>query len=63
MVFQGKANFRNLSRYGMHEKRFSRGYRRSFDFVAFHWALLRRELPAETQYIAAIDASFLRKSG
>ena len=36
MVFQGKANFRNLSRYcAMHEKRFSRWYRRSFDFVTF----------------------------
>ena len=34
MVFQGKANFRNLSRYcGMHEKRFSRWCRRPFDFV------------------------------
>ena len=64
MVFQGKANFRNLSRYcAMHEKRFSRWYRRSFDFVAFNRTLLQHELPSDSPYIAAIDASFLRKSG
>lgn len=64
LVFQGKANFRNLSRYCvMHEKRFSRWYRKTFDFVAFNRALLRHELPSEGEYIAAIDASFMRKSG
>ena len=63
-VFQGKANFRNLSRYcAMHEKRFSRWYRRRFDFVAFNQGLLEHELPVGRPYIAAIDASFLRKSG
>ena len=64
MVFQGKANFRNLSRYcGMHEERFSRWYRKAFDFVAFKRALLRHELPADSACIAVIDASFMRKSG
>ena len=64
LVFQGKANFRNLSRYcAMHEKRFSRWYRKTFDFVAFNRALLRHELPSGGEYIAAIDASFMRKSG
>jgi hypothetical protein len=64
MVFQGKANFRNLSRYCvMHEKRFSRWYRKTFDFVAFNRALFRLELPSDGEYIAAIDASFMRKSG
>ena len=64
VVFQGKANFRNLSRYCvMHEKRFSRWYRKAFDFVAFNRALLRHELPSDGEYIAAIDASFMRKSG
>ncbi len=60
MVFQGKANLRNLSRYcALHEKSLSGGYRRSFDFVAFNG-----ELPSDTAYIAAIDLlSFLRKSG
>jgi hypothetical protein len=64
VLFQGKATFRNLSRYGaMHEKSFSRWYRRSFDFVEFNRDLLGHELAAETRYIAAIDASFMRKSG
>jgi len=45
-LFQGKANFRNLSRYcDMHEKRFSRWYRRHFDFAQFNTQLLAHELP------------------
>ena len=64
MVFQGKANFRNLSRYcAMHEKRFSRWYRKAFDFVDFNRRLLKHSLPADVDCIAAIDASFMRKSG
>jgi hypothetical protein len=47
----------------MNEKRFSRWYRKAFDFVAFNRALLRHELPADSECIAAIDASFMRKSG
>ena len=40
-VFQGKANFRNLSRYStMSEKRFSRWYRRYFPFAQFNQELL-----------------------
>lgn len=36
MYLPGKANFRNLSRYSeWHEKTYSRGFRRSFDFVEF----------------------------
>jgi hypothetical protein len=64
MVFPGKANFRNLSRYCvMHEKRLSRWYRKAFNFFAFNRALLRHELPAGSECIAAMDASFMRKSG
>lgn len=64
VVFQGKANFRNLSRYcTMHEKRFSRWYRRTFDFVDFNSRLLTQTLPVGSDCIAAIDASFMRKSG
>ena len=52
MVFQGKANFRNLSRYCvMHEKRFSRWYRKAFDFVAFNRALLLLHSPFSQQLI------------
>ncbi|MEM9103438.1 MAG: hypothetical protein AAGB12_14070, partial [Pseudomonadota bacterium] len=40
-VFQGRATYRNLSRYcDMHEKRFSRWYRRAFDFSEFNTRLL-----------------------
>ena len=62
--FQGKATFRNLSRYcNMHEKRFSRWYRRHFDFDLFNTRLIEHELPDGAERIAAIDASFMKKSG
>ncbi|VAW55768.1 Transposase, partial [hydrothermal vent metagenome] len=64
VVFQGKATFRNLSRYcEMHEKRFSRWYRRHFDFALFNLRLIDHELEKDVERIAAIDASFMRKSG
>jgi len=64
VCFQGKATFRNLSRYcGMHEKRFSRWYRRHFDFKSFNTRLIQGELPEGAECIAAIDASFMKKSG
>ena len=63
-VYQGKATFRNLSRYSeLSEKRFSRWYRRSFDFSLFNRHLLTNELPKESEVIGAIDASFVNKSG
>jgi len=63
MVFQGKATFRNLSRYSsMSEKCFSRWYRRDFDFAQFNTALLIAEVSEQTHRIAAVDASFLSKS-
>ena len=44
-VFQGKATFRNLSRYSdTSEKRFSRWFRRSFDFVLLNWLMLSDSL-------------------
>ncbi len=64
VVFQGKATYRNLSRYcDMHEKRFSRWFRRPFDFALFNLGLIKHELDKGTERIAAIDASFMRKSG
>ena len=60
----GKANFRNMSRYSdICEKTFSRWYREEFDFKAFNEELIFSELPEDEEYIAAIDASFIRKSG
>ena len=64
-LFQGKATFRNLSRYSdSSEKRFSRWYRRAFDFVALNWLTLEKSLlSSKDEWIAALDASFIRKSG
>ncbi|MCX4030119.1 transposase [Spartinivicinus marinus] len=63
VVFQGKATFRNMSRYSqMSEKRFSRWYRRQFDFAQFNRDTLTLALPKNGR-IAAIDASFINKSG
>lgn len=64
MIFQGRATFRNLSRYcEMSEKRMSRWYRRSFDFTEFNFRLLSEQLPEGRTLLAAIDASFMEKSG
>ncbi len=64
MVFQGKATFRNMSRYSeMSERRFSRWYRKDFDFSQFNTNLQLHSLPKKKDRIAAIDASFMSKSG
>ena len=64
MVFQGKATFRNLSRYSqMSEKRFSRWYGREFEFAKFNLQLMTCVFSSDSDYIAAIDASFITKSG
>ena len=63
-VFQGRATYRNLSRYSsMSEKRFSRWYARDLNFSNFNAQLLRQTLPTDGDRIAVIDASFLSKSG
>lgn len=64
MVFQGKATFRNLSRYsGMHEKTFSRWFRKKFNFTEFNQKLITHEVPSSSTLIGAVDASFVAKSG
>jgi len=64
MVFQGKATFRNMSRFSvMSEKRFSRWYGRDFAFPEFNLNLISHSLSDEGDYIAAIDASFMSKAG
>ena len=62
ITFRGKATFRNLSRYStMSERRFSRWYRREFDFTTFNSRLITQT--KRPHCIAAIDASFMKKSG
>lgn len=60
---RGRANFRNFSRYrDYHEKTFSRGYRRSFNFVEFNRLLwLPTKSDRSPVMIAALDCSFSRK--
>jgi len=54
VVFQGKATFTNMGRYSpMNEKRFRRWSYKNFNY----------SLPEDNEKIAAIDASFMSKSG
>jgi hypothetical protein len=65
MCLRGRANFRNFSRYSdYHEKTFSRWYRRSFNFIEFNSLLLSHINTGRlSEMIAALDCSFIRKSG
>ena len=64
IVVQGKATFRNMSRYSsMSEKRFRRWYRRTFDFFKLNCLMLSDVLSTPREKIAALDASFMTKSG
>lgn len=64
IVAQGKANFRNMSRYSsMSEKRFRRWYPRTFDFFELNRLMLKDVYARATPLIAALDASFMSKSG
>jgi len=64
IVMRGKVNFRNLSRYSeLCEKTFSRQYRTPFDFAKFNKLGIEMIVPSGTTMAAAIDCSFIRKSG
>ena len=64
IIVQGKATFRNMSRYSsMSEKRFRRWYRRTFDFFKLNCLMLSDVLSKSKEKIAALDASFMTKSG
>jgi len=60
MCLRGKANFRFFRRYSdYHEKTFSRGFRRDFDFVKFNQLGISQICHQEQTLIAAIDCSFI----
>ena len=60
----GKANFTNLSRYGEYSERtYRRQYQKSFDFIPFHAQTIAAAIEPSSEQIAAIDCSFIRKSG
>ena len=62
LALPGKMNFRNLGRFGSYsEKSYARHFARAFDFLQFNQLLLQGRLGDEV--IAAIDTSFVAKSG
>ncbi len=64
MSLRGRMNYRNMSRYsGIHEKTFSRNFRKSFDFIELNHRLILETIPEGNKKMAAIDASFVPKSG
>ena len=64
MYLPSRVNFRNLGRYtDCNEKTFSRWFSRPFDFLTFNLLILKDVLHGNGERIAAIDASFVPKSG
>lgn len=64
MILRGRMNYRNMSRYSsLHEKSFSRNFRKPFDFTLLNHLLIKETLSEENKRMAAIDASFVPKSG
>lgn len=64
LLMRGKVNFRNLSRYStLCEKTFSRQFRKSFEFARFNQLLIAEAVAPDHEKIAAIDCSYLPKSG
>jgi hypothetical protein len=63
-MLRGKLTFRNLSRYSeLHEKTYARQFQKSFDFADCNERALTTVLPKTTTKIAAIDCTFVSKSG
>ena len=64
MMLRGRMNYRNMSRYSSrHEKSFSRNCENPFDFPLFNNLLISGTIPERSKRMAAIDASFVPKSG
>jgi hypothetical protein len=64
LMVPGKATFRNLSRYSdSHEKSFSRGFGRAYDWTALNQAAIEAVIPPTHEQALVLDASFIGKSG
>ncbi len=64
LCFCGRANFTNLSRYSsLSERTFRRHYEQAVDFTAVNQRLIEQGSSVEHERIAAIDATFVSKSG
>ena len=60
----GKVYFTNLSRYSqLPEKTYRRQFSQTFDFKQFNQYLIEQAIAPCTRIIAAIDCSFIPKSG
>jgi hypothetical protein len=63
-VVCGKANFVNMSRYSNYSDRsYRRQFDKSFDFTRFNAGVITAAVPLAREQIAAMDASFVSKSG
>lgn len=64
LLLCGKVNFTNLSRYSdLSEKTYRRHYHQSFAFVELNHYTIGQAIQGAAEIIAAIDCSFLPKSG
>jgi hypothetical protein len=64
LLVYGKVNFTNLSRYSsLSEKTYRRHFLKKFNFSEFHQCFIKKALNSERTIIAAIDCSFIKKSG
>ena len=64
MILRGRMNYRNMSRYSnIHEKSFSRSFRKPFDFNLLNHLLIQETIPEGNKRKATVDASFVPKSG
>jgi DDE superfamily endonuclease len=64
LLVSGKVNFTNLSRYSdLCEKTYRRQYRQSFAFIELNQQMIVEAVATPTQIVAAIDCSFIPKSG
>jgi len=63
LLIQGKINFSSLGNHGvLNIKTFRRGFQRDFDFESFNLRCIEQR-PVQGDLVAAIDASFIKKSG
>ena len=63
LLIQGKVNFSSLARHSdLHEKTYQRRYRDNFDFESFNVECIKQR-PVKGELVAAIDATYISKSG
>ena len=64
MCLRGRATYSNLSRYSeLSEKTYRRWFGKKLDFIEFNRLGIHEIIPASHEKIAALDCSFMEKSG